>query len=80
MKTAEDSYTITIKQTVRFQERMNSKKIHSIKFGHYLPRQAWYQVNHARDTGILIRIINFKGGLRSMTDCLVLILLLDWAS
>ena len=27
MKTAEDSCTITIKQTVRFQERMHLKKI-----------------------------------------------------
>ena len=28
-------------------------------------------------TGILIRIINFNGGLQSLTDCLVLIFLLD---
>ena len=27
MKTAQDSYTITIKQIVRFQERMHLKKI-----------------------------------------------------
>ena len=27
--------------------------------------------------GILIMIINFNGGLQSLTDCLVLILLLD---
>ena len=27
MKTAQDSYTITIKQMVRFQERMHFKKI-----------------------------------------------------
>ena len=27
----------------------------------------------------MIRIINFNGGLQSLTDCLVLILLLDWA-
>ena len=27
MKTAQDSYTITIKQIVRFQERMNFEKI-----------------------------------------------------
>ena len=27
MKTAQDSYTITIKQIVRFQERMHPKKI-----------------------------------------------------
>ena len=27
MKTAQDSYTITIKQTVSFQERMHLKKI-----------------------------------------------------
>ena len=27
MKTAQDNYTITIKQTVRFQERMHLEKI-----------------------------------------------------
>ena len=32
MKTAQDSYTITIKQIVSFQERMHLKKIKSIKF------------------------------------------------
>ena len=28
MKTAQDSYTITIKQIVRFQERMHLEKFH----------------------------------------------------
>ena len=28
MRTAQDSYTITIKQIVRFQERMHLKKFH----------------------------------------------------
>ena len=32
MKTAQDSYTITIKQIVRFQERMHLEKFHMIKF------------------------------------------------
>ena len=32
MKTAQDSYTITIKQTVRFQERMHLEKFHLDKF------------------------------------------------
>ena len=46
MKTAQDSYTITIKQTVRFQKRMHFEKIQlgsSSKcppIGHYSPRQA----------------------------------------
>ena len=31
MKTAQDGYTITIKQIVRFQERMHLKKFKSIK-------------------------------------------------
>ena len=35
MKTAQDSYTITIKQIVRFQERMHLEKfqVHKIKNG-----------------------------------------------
>ena len=39
MKTAKDSYTITIKQIVSFQERMHLKKFKSIKFkmAAYLP-------------------------------------------
>ena len=32
MKTAQDSYTITIKKIVRFQERMHLEKFQSIKF------------------------------------------------
>ena len=32
MKTAQDSYTITIKQIVRFQERMHLEKIEVDKF------------------------------------------------
>ena len=31
MKTAQDSYTITIKQIVRFQERMHLKNVRLIK-------------------------------------------------
>ena len=36
MKTAQDSYTINIKQIVRFQERMHLEKfqVHKIKNGH----------------------------------------------
>ena len=47
MKTAQDSYTITIKQIVRFQERMHLEKFQVDKIlskwppiGHYSPRQA----------------------------------------
>ena len=46
MKTAQDSYTITIKQIVRFQERMHLEKFKVDKIlngppiGHYSPRQA----------------------------------------
>ena len=46
MKTAQDSYTITIKQIVRFQERVHFEKIqldHNSKWppiGYYSPRQA----------------------------------------
>ena len=32
MKTAQDSYTITIKQIVRLQERMHLEKFHIDKF------------------------------------------------
>ena len=32
MKTAQDRYTITIKQIVSFQERMHLKKIHVQKY------------------------------------------------
>ena len=48
MKTTQDSYTITIKQIVSFQERMHLKKIQDDKnskwppIGHYSPRQASY--------------------------------------
>ena len=31
MKTAQDIYTITIKQIVKFQERMHFEKIHFVK-------------------------------------------------
>ena len=31
MKTAQDSYTITIKQILRFQERMHLEKVHGDK-------------------------------------------------
>ena len=39
MKTAQDSYTITIKQIVRFQERMHLEKfqVDKIKNGRLLP-------------------------------------------
>ena len=39
MKTAQDSYTITIKQIVRFQERMHLEKfqVDKIKNGPYRP-------------------------------------------
>ena len=37
MKTAQDSYTITIKQIVRFQERMHLEKILKFKMAAYLP-------------------------------------------
>ena len=38
------SWPITIKQIVRFQERMHLEKfqVDKIKNGHYSPRQAWY--------------------------------------
>ena len=39
MKTAQDSYTITIKQIVRFQERMHLEKF---QLDQISPRQAWY--------------------------------------
>ena len=44
MKAAQDSYTITIKQIVKFQERMAC----TLTIGHYLPRQARYPVNCGR--------------------------------
>ena len=42
MKTAQDSYTITIEQIVRFQERIHLEKfqVNKIKNGHYSPQQA----------------------------------------
>ena len=57
MKTAQDSFTITIKQIVRFQERMHSKKFQVNKFQNgrlsaiiYLDRPdiAEYHENHSR--------------------------------
>ena len=40
MKTAQDSYTITIKQIVRFQERMHLEKfqVNKIQNGRHLDR------------------------------------------
>ena len=51
MKTAQDSYTITIKQIVRFQERMHLKKIQSIKFKMAAYRQLF------TSTGLILRNI-----------------------
>ena len=57
MKTAQDSYTITIKQIVRFQDRMHLEKfqVDKIKNGRlsaiiYLDRPdiAEYNENHSR--------------------------------
>ena len=44
------------------------------------PDIGWTVPDRWTITGILISIINFNGGLQSLADCLVLILLLDWAS
>ena len=51
METAQDSYTNTIKQIVRFQERMHLKKFQVDKitpFGHYSLSHGRYLVNRAR--------------------------------
>ena len=51
MKTAQDSYTITIKQIVRLQERMYFEKIHFVKVQngcHYSLSHGRYLVNRAR--------------------------------
>ena len=54
MKTAQDSYTITIKQIVRFQERMHLEKIrldkiqNGLLIGHYSLSHGRYLVNRAR--------------------------------
>ena len=50
MKTAQDSYTITIKQIVRFQERMHLEKfqIDKIKNGLDRPDIAEYHENRSR--------------------------------
>ena len=53
MKTAQDIYTITIKQIVRFQERMHFEKIqlvqvHGPPIGHYSLSHGRYLVNRAR--------------------------------
>ena len=42
MKTAQHSYTITMKQIVRLQERMHFEKFQLDRIGHYSPRQASY--------------------------------------
>ena len=47
MKTAQDIYTITIKQIVRFQERMHFEKI-QLDQGHYSLSHGRYLVNRAR--------------------------------
>ena len=50
MKTAQDSYTITIKQIVRFQERMHFGKfqLDQVQNGHYSLFHGRYLVNRAR--------------------------------
>ena len=54
MKTAQDIYTITIKQIVRFQERMHFEKIQLVPsskwppIGHYSLSHSRYLVNRAR--------------------------------
>ena len=50
MKTAQDSYTITIKQIVRFQGRMHFEKIQldQVQNGHYSLLHGRYLVNRAR--------------------------------
>ena len=54
MKTAQDIYTITIKQIVRLQERMYFEKNHFVKvqkwppIGHYSLSHGRYLVNRAR--------------------------------
>ena len=50
MKTARDSYTITMKQIVRFQERMHFEKnqLVQVQNGHYLLSHGRYLVNRAR--------------------------------
>ena len=51
MKTAQDSYTITIKQIVRFQERMHLEKFKSIKLKIAAYRQLF------TSTGLILRNI-----------------------
>ena len=50
MKTAQDIYTITIKQIVRFQERMHFEKnqLVQVQNGHYSLSPGRYLVNRAR--------------------------------
>ena len=55
MKTAQYIYTITVKQIVRFQERMHFEKIQLLRpslkwppIGHYSLSHGRYLVNHAR--------------------------------
>ena len=47
MKTAQDIYTITIKQIVRFQERMHFEKIQLVQV-YYSLSHGRYLVNRAR--------------------------------
>ena len=51
MKTAQDSYIITIKQIVRFQERMHLEKFHVEEF-----KMAAYRPLFT-STGLILRII-----------------------
>ena len=53
IKTAQDSYTITIKQIVRFQERMHFEKfqhdqVQNGRLSAIIHLKAWYWVNRAR--------------------------------
>ena len=68
MKTAQDSYTITIKQIVRFQKRMHLEKfqVDKIKNGRLSaiihldrPDIAEYHENHSRYLAIISAIIHF---------------------
>ena len=48
MKTAKDSYTITIKQIVRFQERMHLEKFHIDKIQNGCPSAIILPAVHLR--------------------------------
>ena len=48
MKTAQDSYTITIKQIVRFQERMHFEKIQLDRSSSKWPPIGHHSLSHGR--------------------------------